>query len=87
MPEEKRTAELKITGMHCASCALNIERALQDRDDVYDARVNLAAETVAIEYDPTKASLTDLERTITDAGYEVVRSEVTARIGGMVCAA
>ncbi|WP_292517023.1 heavy metal translocating P-type ATPase [Methanoculleus sp.] len=87
MPEEKRTAELKISGMHCASCALNIEHALQGRDDVYDARVNLAAETATVEYDPTKTSLADLERTVADAGYEVVRNEVTVRIGGMVCAA
>ena len=86
MPEEKRKAELKISGMHCASCALNIERALQGRDDVYDARVNLAAGTATVEYDPAKATLADLERTVVDAGYEVVRDEVTVRIGGMVCA-
>ena len=86
MPEEKRKAELKISGMHCASCALNIERALRGRDDVYDARVNLAAGTAVVEYDPAKASLADLERTVSEAGYEVVRSEVTVRIGGMVCA-
>ena len=86
MPEEKRKAELKISGMHCASCALNIERALQDRDDVYEARVNLATETATVEYDPTKATLADLEETVVDAGYEVVRNEVTVRVGGMVCA-
>ncbi|MFA7198858.1 MAG: heavy metal translocating P-type ATPase [Methanoculleus sp.] len=86
MPEERRKAELKITGMHCASCALNVERALQDRGDVYEARVNLATETVTVEYDPTKATLADLEETVVDAGYEVVRNEVTVRVGGMVCA-
>jgi len=86
MPDEKRRAELKISGMHCASCALNIERALRGRDDVYEAQVNLAAGTAVVEYDPAKASLADLERTVSDAGYEVVRSEVTVRIGGMVCA-
>ena len=86
MPEEKRKAELKISGMHCASCALNIERALRGRDDVYEARVNLAAGTAVVEYDPAKASIADLERTVSEAGFEVVRSEVTVRIGGMVCA-
>ncbi|MDD3857363.1 MAG: heavy metal translocating P-type ATPase [Methanoculleus sp.] len=86
MPEEKRRAELKISGMHCASCALNVERALQGRDDVYDARVNLATETAVVEYDPAKATLADLEQAVTDAGYRVVRDEVTLRVGGMVCA-
>ncbi|HOB18691.1 MAG TPA: heavy metal translocating P-type ATPase [Candidatus Methanoculleus thermohydrogenotrophicum] len=86
MPERKKKAELKISGMHCASCALNIERALRGRDGVYEARVNLAPETATIEYDPTKASLADLEQTVSDAGYGVVHSEVTVRVGGMVCA-
>ena len=86
MPEERRKAELKITGMHCASCALNVERALQGREDVYEARVNLATETATVEYDPAKTTLANLEQTVVDAGYEVVRNEVTARVGGMVCA-
>lgn len=86
MPEEKRKAELRISGMHCASCALNVERALKGRDGVHDARVNLANETAVVEYDPAKATLADLERTVSDAGYEVVRNEATIRVGGMVCA-
>jgi Cu+-exporting ATPase len=86
MPEEKKKAELKISGMHCASCALNIEKALLNRDDVYDARVNLADETATVEYDPAKTTIADLEQTISDAGYEVIRNDVTVKVGGMVCA-
>ena len=86
MPEEKRKAELKISGMHCASCALNLERALKGRDDVYGARVNFATGTATVEYDPAKATLADLEQTVAGAGFEVMRNEATVRIGGMVCA-
>ena len=86
MPEEKRKAELKISGMHCASCALNVERVLQGRDDVYGARVNLATGTATVEYDPATVTVADLERAVVDAGYGVVRDEVAVRIGGMVCA-
>jgi P-type Cu+ transporter len=87
MPEETRKkTELKLSGMHCASCALNVERALLDRDDVYDARVNFADETATVEYDPARTDPADLERTVAQAGYEVVRSEVTVKVGGMVCA-
>ncbi|NLZ29152.1 MAG: copper-translocating P-type ATPase [Methanomicrobiales archaeon] len=85
MPEEKKKAELKISGMHCASCALNVERALRGRGDVYDARVDIASGTATVEYDPAKASLADLEQTVSDAGYAVVRNEVTVRVGGMMC--
>ena len=85
MPEEKKKAELKISGMHCASCALNVERALRGQDDVYDAQVNLAAETATVEYDPAKTSLADLEQAVNEAGFGVVHDEVTVRVGGMVC--
>lgn len=86
MPDEKRKAELKVTGMHCASCALNVERALTAREGVHDARVNLATETASVDYDPAKTTIADLERAVTDAGYGVLKSTATVRIGGMVCA-
>ncbi len=86
MPDEKRRAELKISGMHCASCALNLERAFQGRDDIYDARVNFATGTATVEYDPERATLADLEQVVSGAGYAVVHGEVTVRVGGMHCA-
>lgn len=86
MPEERKRADLKISGMHCASCALNVEKALRDRDDVYDARVNFAEETATVEYNPEKTNLTEIERTVGEAGYGVITSRITLKIGGMVCA-
>ncbi len=86
MPEERKKADIKISGMHCASCALNVEKALRDRAEVYDARVNFADETATVEYDPTKTNIADLERTVGEAGYGIIKSEITIRIGGMVCA-
>ncbi|MDP2830893.1 MAG: heavy metal-associated domain-containing protein, partial [Candidatus Omnitrophota bacterium] len=35
---------LNISGMHCASCASNIEGALKRLPGVFDARVNFAIE-------------------------------------------
>ena len=86
MSGEKKRAELKIAGMHCASCALNLERAFQGRDDVSEARVNFATGTATVEYDPERATLADLEQVVSGAGYAVVHSEVTIRVGGMHCA-
>ena len=86
MPDEKRKAELKVTGMHCASCALNVERALAAREGVHDARVNLATGTASVDYDPAKTTIADIEQAVADAGYGVLKSTATVRIGGMVCA-
>jgi Cu+-exporting ATPase len=60
---------LKISGMHCAACALTIERALNRLSGV-KARVNFAAEKAFIEYDLERVNLSKIKKAIRDAGYE-----------------
>jgi len=43
---------LKIEGMHCASCALNVERTLRGLEGVKSAVVKLALEKATAEIDP-----------------------------------
>ena len=87
MPEpEKKKAELKISGMHCATCAINIEESIKKLDNVTKAQVNFGTDTAHIEFNPAKVTLTELEKAVNDAGYEVVNQEVTIKVGGMVCA-
>jgi P-type Cu+ transporter len=83
---EKKKAELKISGMHCATCAITIEESLAHIKDVSSVQVNFGTDTAHVEFDPTKISLTELEKAVKDAGYDVVNREVTLKIGGMVCA-
>lgn len=84
--EGTRRAALKVSGMHCATCSLAVEEALKHDPAVRSARVNLAANTAEVEYDPAKTDLAALERAVVDAGYGVVHAEATLRVGGMVCA-
>lgn len=87
MPEdEKKKAEIKISGMHCASCALNLEKAIGSLGNVSHVAVNYGTDTAQVEYDPSAVSIHDLEKAVKDAGYDVVNREVTLRVGGMVCA-
>lgn len=74
-------AELKIGGMHCATCAATIEKSLSHLGGVTGARVSFADEAAAVEYDSAKLKLADLEKAVADAGYRVVAedSEETAR--------
>jgi Cu+-exporting ATPase len=83
---EKKKAELKITGMHCATCAVNIEESLSKIKDVSKASVNFGTDTAHVEFDPAKVSLPVIEKAVKDAGYDVVNQEVTIRVGGMMCA-
>lgn len=71
---EKTT--IKVTGMHCASCAITIEESLKKVKGISKATVNFATEKAYVEYDPTKASFKDLEKAIQEAGYGALK-EVT----------
>ncbi|MDD1687093.1 heavy metal translocating P-type ATPase [Methanoregula sp.] len=87
MPEpEKKKAELKIAGMHCAMCAAGVEEALSKVGDVKSAQVNFGTEKAHVEFDPAKVSLQMLEKAVKDAGYDVANSEVVITVGGMMCA-
>ncbi|MGB9977857.1 heavy metal translocating P-type ATPase [Methanobacterium sp.] len=85
--ESKKKAEIKISGMHCASCALNVEKSLKDLEGVEDAQVNIGTEKATVEYDPEKLKVTELENAIENAGYGVANEKVilVLRIGGMTC--
>jgi len=84
--DSKKKAEIKISGMHCASCALNIEKSLQDMEGVEDAHVNFGTEKATVKYDPDKLQLLELEKKVEDTGYGVVNEKVTIKVGGMTCA-
>ncbi|MFC4183141.1 heavy metal translocating P-type ATPase [Saccharococcus thermophilus] len=83
---EKKHVTLHITGMTCAACSSRIEKVLNKMDGV-KANVNLAMEKAAIEYDPTKQSLHDIQEKIEKLGYGVATEKVMLDIEGMTCAA
>ena len=83
--ESKKKAEIKVSGMHCASCALNVEKSLKDLEGVENAQVNIGTEKATVEYDPEKLKLTELENAIENAGYGVANDHVILKIGGMSC--
>ena len=64
---------LNVAGMSCKHCKMAVEKSLQNLSGVSNAEVDLAANTVRIAYDTGKVNLDDLEKAITDAGYEVVK--------------
>lgn len=66
------TKKFSISGMHCASCAINIEKALKKKSGVKNAVVNYASGKASIEHDPRKISEEDLVKVISDGGYKVI---------------
>jgi len=84
--ENKKKAELKITGMTCATCVRTIEKSVSNLDGIIDVKLNLGNEIGTVEYDSKKLNLVDIEKAIKDAGYGVINEKVTLKIGGMTCA-
>jgi len=76
--------ELRISGMHCASCSSNVSKALMKVDGVEAADVNLATEIATVTH--LNVSADELKKAVEDAGFGVVSDHVDIRIGGMHCA-
>jgi Cu+-exporting ATPase len=64
--------ELPITGMTCASCVRNVERALKKPSGVLGVNVNLATEKATVSYLPGVARRADLVKAVEAAGYGVL---------------
>jgi Cu+-exporting ATPase len=64
---DKKT--LKISGMHCASCAALIENTLRKQEGVFSINVNLANEKAYLEFDPTKISISQIQSAAKKIGY------------------
>jgi len=87
-----KKVQAQINGMHCAACSGRIERVVGGMDGVEECSVNLAAETMALTYDPDVVTLDEVGARIKDLGFEAVfpaaggLEELNLTLGGMHCA-
>lgn len=65
----KHNVITQVEGMHCASCAANIQRTLRKTDGVEEANVNYASEKAHIVYNEDKVSAEQLQEKIAGLGY------------------
>jgi len=63
--------KLTIEGMHCASCASNIERSLKKVNGVKEANVNLMMRRAYVEAED-KVDRDELKKAVSKVGYKVV---------------
>jgi len=70
-PDDREVA-FPVLGMHCASCALKVEKSLQEAPGVDEATVNLATEQAHIKYRSDVTNIEALGARIEDIGYEAV---------------
>ena len=63
---------LPVIGMACSACSANVENKLNSIDGISKAQVNLVGRTALIDYDPSRVSLEEIKRQISDIGYDLV---------------
>jgi len=85
--EKKTTVQLPISGMSCATCAITIEKGLDETEGVSKANVNFASEKASVEFNPEKTDLIKIKKAVSELGYEITTRKSIYPVAGMTCAA
>ena len=67
--------KFKITGMHCTSCAMNIDGELEDTEGVKCASTSYAKQETEVEFDEKKIDEKKIKEIIHQVGYTAASSE------------
>jgi copper chaperone CopZ len=75
---EKATIQLET--LTCPSCLQKIDNAMKSLDGVEKDSVNVLfnSSKVKLDFDASKVSIDQIEKSIRDLGYEVKKSQVKA---------
>ena len=71
-PDTTGAVSLPVTGMSCAACAANIERALKKLPGIGAAGVNYATNRATVTFDPAVLTVPAIVEAIRDVGYDVI---------------
>ncbi len=63
-----------IEGMHCASCAMNVERSLKKIDGVKEVGVSVLTKKAIVETDK-EISDEEIKKAVSKVGYKVISVE------------
>ncbi|KKR78982.1 MAG: Heavy metal translocating P-type ATPase, partial [Candidatus Nomurabacteria bacterium GW2011_GWA2_40_9] len=68
---QNNTKIYKVKGMHCASCASIIERAVKKIEGVEEVSVNPGTEDAKISFDESKTSTDEFNKKLEPLGYSL----------------
>lgn len=64
-----------VTGMHCAACAITVEKTLNAQKGIKSAGVNYANGSALLEFDEQVADLDTIKKSVIAAGYDILVRE------------
>ena len=59
----------KVTGMSCANCVANVEKAVRKINGIEEVNVNLVEELMIVSFDENKTDTGKIEEAVKKAGY------------------
>lgn len=65
-----RRTTLAVEGMHCTSCSLAIEKALNSLEGVVTAQASVLQHSAEATYDPRTVTVAEVMKAITDCGFQ-----------------
>ncbi|KMQ50086.1 heavy metal translocating P-type ATPase [Chitinispirillum alkaliphilum] len=89
--EVSEEISLSIEGMSCASCALNLEKALTELNGVKRANVNFASQKAYLKFNPEMVNIAEIIKEVEKSGYgaknqtESTENTISLKIAGMSC--
>lgn len=66
--------KFNIEGMHCSSCAMNIDGELEDLKGVAESRTSYAKMVTEVSYDDSVVTEAEILQTISKIGYTATTS-------------
>lgn len=65
-----KKVNLKISGMHCTSCAMTIDFDLEDLEGIKSVKTSYAKQVCEIEFDERELEIEGIIKTIDKTGYQ-----------------
>ncbi|HCP08445.1 MAG TPA: heavy metal translocating P-type ATPase [Candidatus Moranbacteria bacterium] len=82
--DKSKKLNAKVRGMHCASCAASIEKAVSKLPGVKSASVNYATKKAYVDYDEGQVNVEKIREEVAKTGYEIeIEKEKSEEKGGM----
>src|SRR3989344_4519127 len=73
--EKSKKITFHIEGMHCASCAVLINKILDKQKGIKASNANFGSEMLAVDFNPEIISLPKIKEIVANLGYNLISKE------------
>ena len=80
------TTTFPVSGMTCANCAMNIERAVKKLEGIEAVSVNFASEQATVSFNPQHIRISQIVDRVKKSGFNVNSTKTEFPVTGMTCA-